>query len=188
MATRLDKLVTSIKSRLTAGGVNVPHLTDALALTRHQERRRVVWLTDGGRIKPSTRTSGGYGDNGRKLTMAATREEHVWVYCYAETRAVAEQLLDNVIVALSQHLETPSWQDYSWRTQEDGEAGHIQRCECARLRFSLPLPVPDYITPLITDDYVNTVGDPVTTVLAADEQGTFSAAEPAPWPDNGEDL
>lgn len=191
MPTRLSKLVAAVKAILIAGsgdgGVDVPHLEDAISLTRHNERRRVVWLSDGGRLSGSKRSSGGLGDNGRRLTMAATRGENVWVYVYAETRAVAEQLLDNVIVAIGQHLETVEWQDYSWRSQEDGEAANIQRSECARLRFVLPLPVPDYITPLITDDYVNTVGDALTIVTGVDEQGTFNFAQTDPWPDNGED-
>jgi hypothetical protein len=189
MTTRLKKIALDCKALLDAAGCRVPHDWDAIALTRHQERRRVVWLSDTGTVDPASRTGGAIGNNGRRITLAATRHAEVQTFIYAETPELAEQLCDNVIVAISQVLEVPKFVGYEVLTQTEDHAGNIQRCECVLLRWRLPLPVPDEIIPLITADYVNASGDVLTLATAADEQGAFKDdpddPDPDPWPEDG---
>jgi hypothetical protein len=187
MTTRLKKIALDCKALLDASSCTVEHHFDALALDEHQGRRRVVWLSDHGDVRPPGNIGGKLATNGRRVTAAATRDAEVQVFIYGETPEVAEQLCDNVIVAVAQVLENVKWRGYDVIGQQEKQVGHVVRVECYLLKFLLPLPVPNEITPLPTVDYVNTTGDALTVATAVDEQGSFDLEQEDPWPDNGGD-
>jgi hypothetical protein len=186
MASRLDDFVAAVKVVLDAGSCTVEHYTDRLALTEHHSPRRCVWITEGGDLGAASRTGAYLTPAGKRFTASALRAEQVDVYLYAEDREVTEQLLDNVVCAISQTLETLTWRGYEWLTQIEGEAAHINRVECARIGFTLPLPVPDYVQALPTPNYVRDAGDTLTVVASVDEQGALEH-DPDTWPDDGGD-
>jgi len=187
MTTRLKTIALGCKALLDAGGSQVDHHFDALALDKHHGRRRVVWLSDHGEIKPPGNIGGKLATNGRRVTCAVTRAAAVDVLVYGETEEIAEQLADNVIVSISQTLANVQWLGYEVIGQQEKEIGNVVRVECYRIKFVLPLPVPDEITAIPTVDYVNATGDALTAATAVDEQGSFNTAQEEPWPDNGGD-
>lgn len=190
MTTRLNRLVTACQDLLDAGGCKVAHRQDAEALTEHNVRRRVVWLSDRGDVSEASRT-GGFDRDGRRITCCALRAAEVRVFVYAETLELTEQLLDNVIASISQVLENVDFKEYALATQEDDskKVGHVNRVQCAMLRFVLPLPVPDEITALPTSDYMSTIGEPLVLIEGGDEQAAIKAdlddPDPDPYPEDG---
>lgn len=153
MATRLKEVAVAVHELLNAAlpeAEQVKDYHDQVALTQHQQRRRIVWLTQGGTTEPPKQGGGRLPSDASAYRIQAckTRVERVDAHLFAETRELTEQLLDQVIAALCTVLQVVEIPGYEWRTEEVGEAGRALRVACCVLRFLLRLPVPEEIKPL----------------------------------------
>lgn len=183
--TRLDRFAAEVHAQLAAiPGANVPHTTTRKALDEHQPGRRMAWVSVRGQIKKAIEASGGYDEiHDRMLTNCAERYEAAYVYLYAETAAVVEQMLDNVIPAILRVRNAATLTDYRWVTQElrtqpttnaaqtNQAGGSTIRVQCIEVALQLAIPVVDDIVALSDSDPVR--GDELVYAESAD----FSAYE-----------
>lgn len=158
MATRLAEFADLVHAKLN--DPTVKKLDDVEALQKHEERRRIVWVTPGGTVEQPRQAGGRMPTDGTqfRIQLCKVRVENVDAHIFAETRERTEQLLDNVIAALcitaESGIEMPT---YTWVTQERDNAGKVLRAQYCVLRFRLRLPVPEQIKPLGTFNAVDDV-------------------------------
>lgn len=151
MATRLADFSTAVHARLTAAGItDVAKRDDREAIDKHDLKRRIVWITEGGTIEPPRQAGGRLNGAGSSRVVACKmRVEEVDAYIFGGTREATEDLLDAVIAAAfiegGAHLEMTR---YRWLSQEDNRSGTMLRTQLCVLRMLLRLPVSEEITPL----------------------------------------
>lgn len=175
--TRMRNFAELVMAELSANGSGVAAYYEAAAAKQHQSRRKILWVAPRGRVI-SPRQAGSKPNElsvDPLLTeLAKVREETVWAWISAETRDVAEHLLDNTIAAIEHIESTATSVTYRWLTEEDGSAGNTNRSSTVQLEIVLPLPVPWVITHLDDED-LSDAGEGLTTVVDHEEVQEFDA-------------
>src|SRR5690348_8841841 len=123
MATRLREVAEDVHALLNAALTpedQVKDCHDRVALTQHQQQRRIVWLTEGGTTEPPKQAGGRRPTDGTEYRIVAcrVRVERVEAHLFAESRERTEELLDAVIAALCQTLQVVEIPGYEWITEE----------------------------------------------------------------------
>jgi hypothetical protein len=168
--TRTQRIAEKVKAMLQANGSGVGWYYEAEQADRHAERRRIAWVAASGRVEPARTAGGGNNDLAspaapRLVDLVATMGERVVCSCYAEDRAIAEQLMANLMVALARICtDGVVFEQYSWPSQADDKAGRTVRVQRVDLAFRLLLPVPNVILPL-GQDYLALAGDALTVCV-----------------------
>lgn len=152
MATRLEQLGAAVHERLAAAMPDAPvkDYYDRVALTMHQQRRRIVWITEGGTTEPPRQGGGRTPTDGSPSRAQACRirVEAIDAYAFAENRERTEQLLDALIAAVCTVLQVVEIPTYRWTTEEVSQAGQTLRVAAVVLRINARLPVAEEIKPL----------------------------------------
>lgn len=145
MATRLADFATAVHAVLTAAGItDVEQVNDRESLQKHQAKRRIAWLTEGGTIEPPDQAGARVSSSNanQRVVACKIRVESVDAYIFGGTREATEELLDAVIAAAFQvggaRLQMPR---YRWATQEEPRAGSTLRTQLCVLTMNLRLPV-----------------------------------------------
>lgn len=148
MATRLSEFATLVHAQLA--DASVKKFDDIVALQKHTERRRVVWITPGGTTEPPPQAGGRSPADGTSFRVQAcrTRVENVDVHIFAESRELTERLLDNLIAAICLVAKVVAIPTYRWETEERDQSGKVLRAHECVLRINLRFAVPDEVKPL----------------------------------------
>lgn len=148
MASRLQEFAELVHDELGDATVVAKH--DRVALQQHQQRRRIVWLTEGGQTIPPAQRGATFSIDGvgQRIQICRMRVEHVDAHLFAEDRETTEHLLDNVIAAVCNVLKVVEIPSYTWESEDNAEAGRALRGAHCVLRINLHLFVPQEIKPL----------------------------------------
>lgn len=121
----------------------IPWEDDEEKLHEHGTKRRVVWVSRGGKVRATKQAGGRLVPGGSaRVTLAAVRDADVEVHMFAESLAKVEALLDGIIRAISITKNgVVDFGGYSFETQETAQNGRSLRNQYAVLRFALDMPV-----------------------------------------------
>lgn len=157
LPTRLSALADEFHAKLN--DPTVKKFDDVEALQKHEVRRRVVWTSPGGTTRPPKQAGGRLPADGSDARIVAcrTREANVEAHIFADTLANTELLLDNLIAAICLTMRVVEIPGYSWETQERENSGRVLRSQYCILRVTIPLPVPEQITPLLAFEEIDDV-------------------------------
>jgi hypothetical protein len=145
--SRLERLTRKIHAKLN--DASVTHLFGAKNLAVHESDRRICYVRNGGDIVPPKQTgAAAIDDNRHRMTVCKTRVESCIAHLWAETDALADDLLDNLIAAICELDPNAVFGRYGAMSDEPGEAGEILRNYKYTVPFALKLPVPSSIKPL----------------------------------------
>lgn len=152
MATRLQTFVTAVAAELvTAGITDVEHRVSRTALSLHGVKRRVVWMSPGGKLVPPDQAGGRTPGSGaaERSPACKTNDAEVHAYIYGGNGEATEQLFEAVVSAACKvgapRIEMPR---YDWVTQEEERAGNALRTECIRVVMTMHWPILEEIKAL----------------------------------------
>lgn len=153
MTTRLEEIAVAVHQRLNAAlppEAQIKAYHDRVALTAHQQRRRIVWLTEGGTTQPPRQGGGRPPTDGTPVRAQSCRMrvEEADAHIFAENRERTEELLDALIAAVCTVLAVVEIPTYRWVTEEVTQAGQALRVAYCVLRILIRLPVPEEIAAL----------------------------------------
>lgn len=150
MATRLEALAEKIHEQLNDQTVKSAFGRKEVA--RNDQRRRVVWVPVGGPLTPPEKRSAGTvvpnGTGQARRHDVVLRQERVQVHVTAESDESLEQLFENLLAAIGLTIPRPTWHEYRWVTEEEGQAGDSLRVPKIRFEITIQLPVAEEIKPL----------------------------------------
>lgn len=142
MRTRLQRIAEQVHADLDEPTIRAEH--DRVAVAKHNQLRRIVWLTEGGTGEAAHQAGGRPRCDKPDVRVVSTwlRVETAQAHIYAEDRATCEQILDRVIAALDE-VCGPSFSGFSyrWVTEEQPNAGVTLRASKCILSFQLRMPV-----------------------------------------------
>lgn len=141
MATQLSTFASAVLAKLVAAGItDVESLVGRKHLTFHKQKRRIVWVSPGGKLTPPKQAGGrpSSSDATKRVVACKTNEATVRVYIFGGTDEATEELFEAVVAAACEaggaHIEMPS---YDWVTEDEQHAGNANRTDLILLTMTL---------------------------------------------------
>lgn len=160
--SRLERITREIHDKLNDPGIEYGF--GRKSLTEHAERRRIIYVRDGGIVAPPKQP---IGDVDRyRIKICRSRVESVEAHVYGENDEDADDILDALIASVCAKIPDAKISKYDAISEEKSEAGHALRTYKYLLRFEMWLPVPSEIKELRT---VTAVADVCGTLDANGE-------------------